>query len=88
MSSYLQLALTDYEDETRWRWVLSDAKGNFLADHEVLLDKGAKEYSGFAFLGDYLKYYQTATVTVEHVVGGGGGVDGGAGVWRLIGCLA
>ena len=63
--SHLQLSLTDYQDETRWRWVLNDANGNFLADHEVSLDRSAKEYSGFAFLPDYLKYYQLPTVTME-----------------------
>ncbi|MGB0385317.1 MAG: hypothetical protein ACPGWR_10885, partial [Ardenticatenaceae bacterium] len=63
--SHLQLSLTDYQDEARWRWVLGDGEGNFLADHEVQLDRNAKEYSGFAFLPDYLKYYRTPTVTQE-----------------------
>ena len=33
-----QLTLTDYLDATRWRWVLSDSRGAFLADHVVRLD--------------------------------------------------
>ncbi len=31
----LQLTLTDYQDPTRWRWVLADERGAFLADYEV-----------------------------------------------------
>lgn len=33
MSAPLQLQLTDYLDPMRWRWVLSDECGRFLADH-------------------------------------------------------
>lgn len=31
----LQLTLTDYAGESRWRWQLADGRGAFLADHEV-----------------------------------------------------
>jgi hypothetical protein len=54
MSDALRLSLTDYQNEAHWRWVLSDAKGKFLADHEVALDTGADEYDGFADLPHYL----------------------------------
>ncbi|MGB0383667.1 MAG: CHAT domain-containing protein [Ardenticatenaceae bacterium] len=53
--SHLQLSLTDYQDETRWRWVLSDAKGNFLADHEVSLDRKEPLYERFVDLHGYIK---------------------------------
>ncbi len=33
MPAPLQLQLTDYLDPMRWRWVLSDERGRFLADH-------------------------------------------------------
>lgn len=35
------LRITEYENENRWRWVLEDERGAFLADHEV--DLGAAE---------------------------------------------
>ncbi len=48
----------DYLDATRWRWVLSDSRGNFLADHAVQLDPTTREYLGFVDLSQYLDYYQ------------------------------
>ncbi|HOU12188.1 MAG TPA: CHAT domain-containing protein [Anaerolineae bacterium] len=53
----LHLTLTDYLDPTRWRWVLSDAAGRFLADHDVHLDPASREYQGFCDLRDYVDYY-------------------------------
>ncbi|MGA2704480.1 MAG: NB-ARC domain-containing protein [Isosphaeraceae bacterium] len=58
MPSPLRLTLTDYLDATRWRWVLSDSRGRFLADHVVQLDPTTREYSGFLDLRTYLDYYQ------------------------------
>jgi len=58
MPSPLRLTLTDYLDATRWRWVLSDSRGNFLADHVVQLDPTTREYSGFRDLSTYLDYHQ------------------------------
>ena len=58
MPSPLRLTLTDYLDATRWRWVLSDSRGHFLADHVVQLDPTTREYSGFRDLSTYLDYYQ------------------------------
>lgn len=53
----LRLTLTDYQGPTRWRWVLSDDAGRFLADHEIRLDPTSREYRGFCDLRDYVDYY-------------------------------
>jgi hypothetical protein len=60
MQPPLRLTLTDYLDPTRWRWLLSDAKGGFLADHNVHLDSSSREYQGFRNLAGYLDYYRAA----------------------------
>ncbi len=60
MPAPLRLTLTDYLDPTRWRWVLSDAKGGFLADHTVQLDPSTREYQGFVELTGYLNFYHEA----------------------------
>lgn len=60
MPEPLRLQLTDYEGPTRWRWVLSDSKGHFLADHDVRLDPADPKYRGFLDLADYLDYYREA----------------------------
>ena len=39
MGSVLRLDVRDYEGPTRWRWVLTDASGAFIADHEVRIDE-------------------------------------------------
>src|SRR5688572_15201862 len=53
----LILEVADFEDLTRWRWRLLDARGAFLADHSVSLDSADVEYLGFIdpirFLGRY-----------------------------------
>ncbi len=58
MPAPLRLTLTDYLDATRWRWVLNDSRGRFLADHVVQLDPTSREYGGFLDLSTYLDYYQ------------------------------
>ena len=58
MPSPLRLTLTDYLDATRWRWVLSDSRGDFLADHVVQLDPTTREYRGFLDLSTYLDYHK------------------------------
>ncbi len=58
MPSPLRLTLTDYLDATRWRWVLSESRGTFLADHVVQLDPTTREYSGFRDLSTYLDYHK------------------------------
>jgi len=60
MPAPLRLTLTDYLDPTRWRWVLSDAKGGFLADHPVQLDPSTRECQGFVELTGYLNFYHEA----------------------------
>lgn len=60
MPEPLRLQLTDYEGPTRWRWVLYDARGHFLADHEVRLDPADPKYRGFLDLSKYLDYYREA----------------------------
>lgn len=55
--SPLHLTLTDYHGPTRWRWVLADSAGRFLADHDVRLDPDSREYRGFCDLHDYTNYY-------------------------------
>jgi hypothetical protein len=58
MPDALRLSVTDYVDPTRWRWVLSDGRGQFLADHAVRLDRASREYDGFVELGPYLDFYR------------------------------
>ena len=58
MPQPLRLTLTDYLDATRWRWVLSDSRGSFLADHNVQLDPTTREYGGFRDPSTYLEYHQ------------------------------
>ena len=53
----LTLTLTDYHDETHWRWVLSDDRGSFVADHTVRLDPDSREHRGFCDLSTYLDYF-------------------------------
>jgi hypothetical protein len=51
----LQLHVTDFKDESRWRWELRDEKGIFLSDHEVKLERSSSEWRGFSDLPGYLK---------------------------------
>jgi len=53
----LRLKVTDWIDATRWRWLLEDADGRFVADHAVRLDPASREYRGFCELGQYLDYH-------------------------------
>src|SRR3990172_863646 len=56
MPAQLSLEVKDYRSDMAWRWVLSDAEGRFLADHEVKLDPADPLYRGFADLPRYLHY--------------------------------
>ncbi len=58
MTAQLTLEVKDYRNVTAWRWVLSDADGRFLADHEVKLDPADPLYRGFADLPDYMRYHR------------------------------
>ncbi|MCP4702396.1 MAG: CHAT domain-containing protein [Gammaproteobacteria bacterium] len=53
----MHLHLTDRQSDTRWRWRLDDARGNFLADREVDLGKDDIHYKGLADLQGYLDFY-------------------------------
>jgi hypothetical protein len=53
----LRLEVRDFADLTRWRWVLTDASGAFLGDHEVRLDPGHWQYEAFADLLGYLRWH-------------------------------
>ena len=63
----LHVTLTDYLDATRWRWVLSDSRGTFLADHIVQLDPTTREYKGFLDLSSCLDYYQPIYVPEQQL---------------------
>jgi hypothetical protein len=45
----------DVKDPDRWRWLLEDSEGRFVADHEVALDPAEPEYAGFVDLAGFLQ---------------------------------
>ena len=53
----LRLEVREFLDLTRWRWVLTDSSGRFLAEHEVRLDASAAEYEAFGDLRGYLRWH-------------------------------
>jgi tetratricopeptide (TPR) repeat protein len=57
MGSVLRLEVHDYEGPTRWRWVLTDASGAFIADHQVRIDEGSWQYEAFTDLEYYISSY-------------------------------
>jgi hypothetical protein len=67
----LTLTLTDYQSPTRWRWLLTDGKGKYVADHEVRLDPAAIEFRGFSNLPAYLSDFSVSRSEREllHEVG-------------------
>jgi PAS domain-containing protein len=83
-----QLVLTlDYAADTQWRWVLSDADGGFLADHEVSLDPSEPVYEAFKDLPQQLRRYENVR-TAEEVLSELGAwmgekVFGAVGEWLL-----
>ncbi|MFZ1415869.1 MAG: hypothetical protein WAS73_15020, partial [Defluviicoccus sp.] len=48
------LTCEDYRDACTWRWVLRDARGNFLADHDVRLDDAEPHYPALIDLAGHL----------------------------------
>jgi hypothetical protein len=42
---------------TRWRWALTDASGNVIADHQVLLSPSDWQFEAFADLTRYLSWH-------------------------------
>jgi hypothetical protein len=53
----LQLEVKDYGGPARWRWVLKDESGAFMADHEVRLDEGSWQFEAFTDLEYYISSY-------------------------------
>ena len=74
MTAQLTLEVKDYRNDTAWRWVLSDADGRFLADHEVKLDPADPLYRGFADLPGYLRYHRDARPEEESLAELGAGM--------------
>jgi hypothetical protein len=50
-----RLEVAEFQDADHWRWLLTDPDGNFLADHQVALDRNDPEYLAFADLAGYLR---------------------------------
>jgi hypothetical protein len=53
----LRLRITDWVDATRWRWLLEDDDGRFIADHTVRLDASSREFRGFCNLPEVVDFY-------------------------------
>ena len=53
----LRLEVRDFAGPDRWRWVLTDRRGAFVADHEVRLDGGCWEFEAFTDLLGYLDWH-------------------------------
>jgi hypothetical protein len=53
----LCLKVKDYQNAAWWRWVLTEADGRVLLDHEVRLDPGRSEFEAFADLAGYLRMH-------------------------------
>jgi CHAT domain len=52
-----RLEVREYQDEARWRWVLTGAGGALIADHEVRLDRGCWQFEAFGDLRGYLRWH-------------------------------
>ncbi len=50
----LRLDARDFADLTRWRWVLTEPSGVFIADHEVRLDASCWQNEAFTDLHGYM----------------------------------
>ena len=61
----LRLEIRDFVDIGGWHWVLTNARGEFLADHEVRLDRTSWEYEAFADLNGYLRWHVAPDRWVE-----------------------
>ena len=55
----LLLEVVDYKDPQRWRWVLKDASGDYLADQEVNLDLQDPNTTAILDLQDHLDRHST-----------------------------
>ncbi|GII02887.1 CHAT domain-containing protein [Planobispora takensis] len=56
MPAELCLQAHDFQGPHRWRWTLHEARGRFLADHEVRLDTGDWRFTAFSDLHRYLRW--------------------------------
>jgi tetratricopeptide (TPR) repeat protein len=50
----VQLRVVDFQGPDRWRWLLTDEHGSFVADHQVALDPTEPEYEAFVDLAGFL----------------------------------
>jgi tetratricopeptide (TPR) repeat protein len=53
----LRLEAREFTDLTRWRWVLTDSAGAFVADHEVRLEANDWQYEAFTDLRRYVSWH-------------------------------
>jgi hypothetical protein len=53
----LRLEIAEFTDANHWRWRLTDADGNFLADHTVALDPTDPKYQALFDLPAYLRHF-------------------------------
>jgi tetratricopeptide (TPR) repeat protein len=57
VGAVLRLEVRDYDGPARWRWVLTDVFGTFIADHEVQVDEHSWQYEAFTDLEYYISSY-------------------------------
>ena len=57
MPTVLRLEAREFAGLTRWRWVLTEAAGTFLADHEVHLDERGWQFEAAADLHGYISWH-------------------------------
>ena len=62
----LVLEVQDFEGPSRWRWVLTEPGGRFVADHEVRLDPDCWQYEAFGGLYEYLQWHVAPDRRMEH----------------------
>lgn len=62
----LVLEVRDFEGPSRWRWVLTEPGGRFVADHEVRLDPDCWQYEAFGGLYEYLQWHVAPDRRMEH----------------------
>ena len=60
MADELRLEVREFKDLSGWRWVLTDAAGGFLTDHEVRLDPASWQSEAFADLEHYVSWHAAA----------------------------
>ena len=73
----LRLAVVDFAGLDRWRWVLTDAAGTLIADHEVRLDATCWQHEAFTDVLGYLSW----NVTPDQRVRDEARITGELGAW-------